>query len=197
MFANVVFTLLETAINHYLHLDPDSIRRTAAFSGKVVAIKETHLQITCYLCFKTDGIRLQHDYAGQADTVLSGPIFALLRLAQSQTTGLPVGITIEGDIDLGQQVQAILRNVDVDWEEQLSHVTGDVIAHQIGNCLRQFSHWAQTTGQSLQQNITEYLQEETRHLPTRIELEDFLQAVDSLRDDVERAEVRWLKLIRV
>jgi ubiquinone biosynthesis protein UbiJ len=43
-------------------------------------------------------------------------------------------------------------------------------------------------------NIREYLQEESRDVPSRYEVERFAQQVDSLRDDVARLEARLNRL---
>ena len=42
----------------------------------------------------------------------------------------------------------------------------------------------------MRQNIGEYLQEESRAVPTREEVEIFRSQVDGLRDDVARFEAR-------
>jgi ubiquinone biosynthesis protein UbiJ len=54
--------------------------------------------------------------------------------------------------------------------------------------------WGRQAADSLARNVGEYLQEEGRDVPARAELEHFLDAVDHLRDDVDRADAR-LKLL--
>ncbi|NCC30261.1 MAG: sterol-binding protein, partial [Gammaproteobacteria bacterium] len=46
-------------------------------------------------------------------------------------------------------------------------------------------------------DLQEYLQEEARLTPTRYEVEAYLTQVDILRDDVERAEARIERLVRL
>jgi ubiquinone biosynthesis protein UbiJ len=43
-------------------------------------------------------------------------------------------------------------------------------------------------------NIREYLQEESRDVPTRYEVERFTREVGTLRDDVERVAARLSRL---
>jgi ubiquinone biosynthesis protein UbiJ len=43
-------------------------------------------------------------------------------------------------------------------------------------------------------NVREYLQEESRDVPTRYEVERFTQRVGTLRDDVERIAARINRL---
>ena len=47
---------------------------------------------------------------------------------------------------------------------------------------------------SLATSAAEYLQEEGRDVPVRLEVEEFLQDVDRLRDDVERLEARIVRM---
>jgi ubiquinone biosynthesis protein UbiJ len=43
-------------------------------------------------------------------------------------------------------------------------------------------------------NVVEFLQEEGRDVPTRVEVEEFLEGVDRLRDDAERLEAKLARL---
>ena len=43
-------------------------------------------------------------------------------------------------------------------------------------------------------NVAEYLQEEGRDVPTRLELEEFLRSVDDVRDATDRFEARLARL---
>jgi ubiquinone biosynthesis protein UbiJ len=42
--------------------------------------------------------------------------------------------------------------------------------------------------------VAEYLQEEGRDVPARIEVEEFLEGVDELRDSTDRFEARLARL---
>ena len=97
---------------------------------------------------------------------------------------------ILGDSDTGQQFQDMLSAVDWDWEEQLSQLTGDVVAHQAGRLAREAIQFISNSSRTLQQDISEYLQEEARLLPARIEVGYFLEEVDQLRADVDRLSAR-------
>ena len=81
-----------------------------------------------------------------------------------------------------------------DWEEQLSHLVGDAAAHQVGNLVRDTLQWGAKSVDTLGRDLTEYLQEESRQLPQRDEVNKFLAAVDVLRNDVERLDARVKRL---
>ncbi len=91
-------------------------------------------------------------------------------------------VEIEGDTALAQRFGDFMAGLEIDWEEQLSRLTGDYVAHAVGTRLRAAGRWGQGSLATLGQDLKEYLQEEGRLLPTRYELDQFLAAVDRLRD---------------
>jgi len=103
-------------------------------------------------------------------------------------------VEIEGDSALAQRFGDFMAGLEIDWEEQLSRLTGDPLAHALGSRLRAASRWGQHSLDVLEQDLKEYLQDEGRLLPTRYELDRFLTAVDRLRDDGERLVARVERL---
>ena len=93
-------------------------------------------------------------------------------------------------------LQDLLAGTDWDWEEQLSQLTGDVIARQVGNLARRSGQFISDSRHTLEQDVSEYLQEEARLLPTRSEVDDFLHDVDELRSDVDRLNARIERLLK-
>ncbi len=104
---------------------------------------------------------------------------------------------IRGDTDTGQAFQDILSEVDLDWEEPLSRLTGDVIAHQAGKLVHEGRQFIRQACGTLEQDLSEYLQEEARLLPARIEVHYFLDEVDRLRSDTDRLTARVARLLKI
>ena len=100
-----------------------------------------------------------------------------------------------GDTELGQQVKKLFDEMDIDWEGHLAHFTGDVVAHQIGSFVRKGMAFKKQFDESMRQNVTEYLQEELRIVPSRNELDDFFTEVDELSLSVERLQAHVNQLI--
>lgn len=189
--------VLETAINRYLELDPHTVQKLSALEGRVIAIELLGLGIRFYMIPSRDGLMVHTHYDAEPDTTLRGAPLSLLRMGLSGDVDrqlLTGNVEILGDTDLGQTFKQILDEMDIDWEEHLSHITGDVVAHQLGRGVRALFNWGQQTGDTLMQDVSEYLQEEARLVGTDMELEDFVQQVDVLRNDVERVEARLKRL---
>ena len=195
---NAAFTaVLETAVNSYLKLAPDSLTRLGRLQGKVVAVELRGLKQTLYLLPDQQGLMIQSHFEGEPDATLSGtPVsFAELSLSSNPNRVLFRGdVTISGDIKLGQDFKRILDELDVDWEEVLSQYTGDVVAHKLGDLLRGFNQWGRNTLNTLGQDAAEYLQQESFDLPFKEEVEPFLKEVNRVRDDVERLAARVARL---
>lgn len=188
---------LEATLNHYLRLDPDAVARMAALQPRSIAIELTPLQLTLYVVPADTGVRLQRQLETGPDTVLRGTPLGLAQLGLGNQGGKALfsgRVTIEGDVETGQAFKAILDEMDIDWEEQLSRLTGDVIAHQLGNTARRAAGFLRQGRRTLEQDIGEYLQEELRVVPTRIETENFSAGVSRLSMDTDRLAARIRRL---
>jgi ubiquinone biosynthesis protein UbiJ len=189
---------LENSLNLYLRQDPGSARRGAALDGKVIALTVTGIDLTLYFLPDKEGVQVLSRYEGSVNTRLTGsPLgFARLALERREDALFQGAVRIEGETGTGQAFQDMLADVDWDWEEQLSHLTGDIVAHRVGEFARQARALLSESRETLAQDSGEYLQEESRLLPTRIEVEYFLAGVDGLREDVDRLGARVDRLVR-
>ncbi len=191
--------VLEQAVNTALALDPKTTERLRRLEGKVIAIELRGTGITLTLQPTSEGkLRLMGDYDGEIDTTLRGAPFAMLRMSTGRTgEGMFSGeVEIEGEVELGQQIQRVFEKLDIDWEEHLSRLTGDIVAHQIGNTVRGLFAWGERTAEHLGRDTADYLQEESDTLPVDWEVEEFINGVDTLRSDVDRIEARVKRLAK-
>jgi ubiquinone biosynthesis protein UbiJ len=146
------------------------------------------------LHFRSDGERIA--IATQSDApaaaTLSGTPFAYLSMVGKQPeNAMRTGaIRIEGDAEVAQAFRDLLQAAKPDFEEELSRVVGDVAAHQMGKFARDAMAFGERVASTFAQNVSEYLQEESRDTVTRIEVDEFNAAVDQLRDDVDRVAAR-------
>ena len=194
--ASTFAAALESALGLYLGQNPDAARRCAQLEGKVIALNITGTGLTMYFLPAADGIQVLGRYQGDVDTRLTGSPLGLARLAlgRREDALFQGAVKLDGDTETGQLFQELLSGADWDWEEQLSRVTGDVLAYRAGRLVRRAGQFLEQTRETLLQDAGEYLQEESRLLPTRTEVDYFLADVDRLRDDVERLGARIQRL---
>jgi ubiquinone biosynthesis protein UbiJ len=188
--------MLEQSVNAALRLDPEGSAALGRFSGKVIAIELQGSPLTLYCLPAAGAMVLLTHYTGTPDTTLSGRPLALLKLVSgdSRRVLLEGEVKIYGDVELGQQFKQVLDRLHIDWEEALSHITGDIVAHQAGHLLREIGSWWSATRERVAANGAEYLQQEVWLLPTRPEVEQFYQDVETLRDDVARLAAKLAQL---
>lgn len=189
---------LEAALNRLLRLDPGAAAALSRFHGRAVGIEVLGLGLALFFIPDAGGrLQVLADIEGEPDSLIRGTPLDLARsaLAGRKEDALFAGrVEIRGDTDLAQRFTGVLGALDIDWEEQLAQLTGDVVAHEAGRAARTAGQWTGRTGRIAAQDLREYLQEELRVLPTGYEVTEWLDEVDRLRDDVERAAARIARL---
>ncbi|HAT8326922.1 TPA: hypothetical protein GDD11_14505 [Legionella pneumophila] len=191
---------LQTAINQAMKLDEQMPQKLQKLDGKTLEMVITPLNVNFYIRFKGSEMQLLHRIDGRPDTIIHSNPIGLIRLSLLPTSKARSlfndKIRISGDIELGQSVKKLFDEIDIDWEGHLAHFTGDVVAHQIGSFVRKGLEFKNQFSTSMQQNITEFLQEELRICPSRNELEDFFAEVDELVLSVDRLQAHINNLMR-
>ena len=185
--------IIETAINRYLALDPELLDKLAQFDGKVIKLEMTGINKSFYMLPSERGMQVLTEYEGSADTVLRGTPVSLFKMGLVSNVAnllLKGEIEISGDTRLGHQFKNVFSQMDIDWSEPLADIVGDDLAYQIQQSGNRLGRWGKTTARSVSTSVSEYLQEESRDVVTDTELNIFNEAVDKLRDDVDRLQAR-------
>jgi ubiquinone biosynthesis protein UbiJ len=188
---------LETALSQYLAMDEDAELFLSPLVGKVIAMTIEPFGSTLYLCPIAKHIQVLEQYHGEPDTTITGSLWALglMGLSSKPMRSVFSGeVKITGDTRTGKKFQTLFEQLDVDLEEKLSHFTGDIIAHKIGQFFRAGQSWGEDTLETLKLNITEFVQDETRDLPVGPELDIFYRKVDETRSDFDRLKIRVERL---
>ncbi len=191
---------IETAMNAWLKLDDESLPRFAGLEGKIICLHITGLDLKLYFLPSRQGMEVLGNYPedGDVDATIKGSPLALMRLGISSNAGetlLKSDVEIEGDSRVAEKFSTILRDVDIDWEELLSRLVGDSVAHQAGETARSSAEWIRESLDAMRMNTGEYLSEEARLTPTDSEIHFFMDQADETRMAVDRLEAR-IKLLR-
>lgn len=191
-----LFRPLTALINRQIKVTTPARELCAELDGKVMAVRIKDTGLAMYFCACPDEIALFGDYDREPDVAISGSILSLARLAgaSSEDAIRDGSLELIGDAEVAQAFQKLLGYGRPDIEEELSGVIGDIAAHRLGEVARSVGSWGKEAGATLGQNITEFLQEERRDVPSRYEVEAFTRKVDELRDDVARIEARLNQL---
>jgi ubiquinone biosynthesis protein UbiJ len=150
------------------------------------------------------GPSLDSEACEPADATISGSPLALLRLAGAtglgrasglgRATGGRAGAVVSGDAETADSYRELIALARPDFEEELSRLIGDVPARALSQFALKTVDWARAARRTAGQNIAEYLQEESRDLVNRPELDEFLHGVDTLRETADRVDARIARL---
>jgi len=184
---------LERVINSGLRYAPGTRQALNELTGKTLCLKTTHPELVLYIAFQQDDVLVTHYGEGTPTATVQGPLFILMTqmgLKHSADDLIGSGIRIEGNQHLVQQVSDIFRSLDLDLEEPIAQLIGDVAAHQVGNVTRSAFSWFKKATQTMMDNTGHYLQNESLQVIERHNLDTFSQGVDQLRADFDRLEAR-------
>ena len=123
-----------------------------------------------------------------ADVSLSGDLPRLVALLGGDHAG--PGLELRGDPALAEAFARLLKHCRPDPEEELARFTGEVFARQAGDAARAAAQWAEQSAVSLRRSMRDFVQEEARLAPTRVEFEAFAEQVEGLRDAAGRLAAR-------
>ena len=183
---------IEHQVNGLLALDPVTIKKLSQWSGKVVMIQCSSPPWHCFLHIEQDRIRLTGTYEGEADATFTGSSAALALLPTKRHLSFDQvhGLVVSGDEELIGDLQAIHRELDIDWERPLGQTFGEIPGHTIARGLRWLGSSARRGQGMVMDNLGEYLQEELRLIPSRVEMEIFASDVQQLARRLDQLE-QW------
>ena len=179
---------LEKQVNSLLKLDPVTFDRLSDHFGCVVEFHCLEPDFQCYATLLEQHVRLSGVYEGEPDVCFSGSMVSFSQLAGDRKTPFSEiqGLSVAGNEALVQALEHIHLDMELDWEKPFVDVFGVIPGHWLAQGIRfagrRFSSLKETT----EQNLSEYLQEELRLIPTRVEIEGFKSDVELLKGSVDR-----------
>ena len=162
--------------------------------GKLVAIRVRDTALASYFAIDNEVVTLSSEQDAEPDVVITGSLVTLALMAGEDSIR-DGSLDLAGDAATAQAFQQLLAHAKPDVEEELSGVIGDAAAHTLGEFARGVGRWARETRSIMRDNIREYLQEESRDVPSRYEVDRFSKDVNVLRDDVDRLAARIDRLV--
>jgi ubiquinone biosynthesis protein UbiJ len=191
-------SLIEKLLDGHVRESTAAMDCLEELSGKRMAIVVVGPNVTAVLSADQDKLRFER--AGdddEVDATITGTPMALL--AAMRGDGLDgfgsEQLKISGDAQVAEVFSLLLRHARPDLEEQLSHLTGDVLAHRFGSVVRDIGAWGNQAFTAVLANSSEFLQEESRQVPARVEIERFYTEIESLRESADRISARIERML--
>lgn len=187
---------IESMINAALEYDPGTRLALANINGQVLAVSVTAPAVTVYVTADDDGVRLMNQWEGQVDTRLHGSLTALAKLARNEHGFVGTGVEVMGNTALLVELQRLLKNLDIDWEDALSEKIGDIAGHHSAEAIRTSVNYTRARTREMHRLTGDFLTEEFKAAVPRAELDAFYQDVDELRLHLDRLEARVNRLFQ-
>jgi ubiquinone biosynthesis protein UbiJ len=182
---------LEALLNRNIESSPRAQALAKKLDGRALRLQIAGTPLEFSLAVQDGRVHLA---AGDrpADATLAGSPLGLAAL------GLPGGedrlrggaLTISGDAEVAQAFRDLFAAAKPDLEEELARFLGDATAHHVGRTMRGVLDYGTRALDTLAMNVSEYLTEESRDVPTRDEVGLFVADVDRLREDADRLAAR-------
>jgi len=180
---------LESIVNTALRYDPSSRQKVSTLTN-ILAVQSHSPTFILYCHGNEDGIRFMTHCDIPATTTLSGSPLALFALLKQPSSLANSGVELSGSIDLLQEWQSILDNLDIDWEDAISGILGDIAGPMFAQNIRKSTSWAKEQKDEQLRLLKEYLPEELSIIPSKIELDQFYSEVNDLTLDTDRLSAR-------
>lgn len=189
---------MEVGLNRFLSLEPSVLTQCAELSGDTLKLSVTSPPLGDFFVeFHAGGVRVASTHETPAHVTVTGSLPLLARLGWQSSrgeSGLPQGLQVEGDTELLTRFNRMLAQVGFDPEEFWAKLVGETAAHRVNQGVKQLLNFGRDTLRTLGLDTAEYLREETGDLARGVDVDEWMDAVDRVRDGVDRLEARLAKL---
>ena len=190
---------IEAVIAKALELSPGTQGRLKQLHPLDIELHCTQPSLRVFASIEEDGgVQIANYRETKATVSIEGTWRDFSRLASASD---PAAALINGDIKISgdtaplMQLQAILGELDIDWEAPIVDAIGPVLGHQLAEVIRAILSGSTTAHRRMKRQLSELILEEGRLSPPKQELDSLFTAIDELVLRTDRIESR-IKRIR-
>ncbi len=187
LWPGLLCTLGEKVLNPLINMDPDALLRLQRLQGKQLAVCLRGIDLRLVLTAQPNGIWL-NSHQEVVDCSVETEFSALQQLSDpSQLTRLirENKLQIDGDLQTLQQFSQFFQQLNPDWQEKLSALLGDAVAHKAARAIVALQQGIRNYLQQADQTIQELAQDELRLTPVAAEVQQFSREVSTLAGRTE------------
>lgn len=186
---------LETALNHSLSLDPDTMQRLGALDGRSVQIHLRGPELVLTVTVEGDRLKVGPPREDSQLRMAASPGSLLAMALRRGDDGIAPGkVEIAGDADLARRLEKLASQFAPDFEEAFARSFGDVLGVPLAKAVRKGLSHARISAKHFTEDSADWLRDEARLAVAPGEAEGFLDGVDLVRERSERLESRLARL---
>ena len=195
LLGSLALAPLEQAFNFLIKDDPHLADLLEPFENKTVEVKTRQPSLTVCVILERDRIRLSGlDAANmgiETDARIEAPVGTLLSILTSKANALVnTELQISGDIELVQDLLRALHEADIQWQDLVGSVFGDVLSRHVQQLAEAGGEWRTQANTRIKRNLDDYLKEEASVLPHSLDTARFYEQVHDLRLQLDRLGAR-------
>mgnify|MGYP000034145857 CR=1 FL=1 len=188
----VLLKPIGNVLNAALAADPSALGALKELTGRRIALHISDFTLTVVAHIEAHGI----DLTGPIEAPDAEVTGTLAQLVAAGHSGSPKGLSVAGDAELVHGLSRAMARLPAAAWERLAQTIGDVPARGLERLGAGLLSAFNDTRERLSGTLAEYLQYELRAVVPRAELDEFLSAVDRVRNDTERLDKRFERLER-
>lgn len=181
-------------LNHLLRGNPWALERLSRFSGKTIRFDFAPIRFSLTIGSNGEVMPAAPDAMPEATIAATFPL--LMRIVAMREPDMSLADTA-GDAALLDEIIYLASHLTWDFEEDLSHLFGDPVAHRLATSGKKLLGWPGAALFGMAGALAEYWTEERPLLARAEDVRRFLREVALLNTEVETLEKRLEKLERV
>ncbi len=189
---------IETVIAKAVDLSPGAQGRLTQLHPLAIEIRCTQPALRMFFCVEADGgIQIASYRETKAAVSIEGTWRDFSRVASASDPAAALinsNVKISGNTTPLLQLQAIVADLDIDWEAPIVDAIGPVFGHQLAEVIRAITRTSGTTHRRMKRQLSEFILEEGRFSPPKPELDSFFTAIDDLVLRTDRIESRLKRI---
>jgi ubiquinone biosynthesis accessory factor UbiJ len=183
------------SLNHLLRQQAWARDKLRAHAGRTVrmVIASPLGEVSSDAVIAIDGTLLEPDAERPGEhpgvtLTLRPSVDAVFGLLREGPRGLSPHLKVDGDVMLAAAVGEVAQHIRWEFEEDLSRVVGDRVAHRVGEAMRDGVRQFEGLRERVESGLRQYLVEEDRSLVARGELRELVVALREIEQRIERLE---------
>ena len=196
-FGSLALLPVEKILNAIAGSDAHVVKKLSAFDSKCIEVVSLSPDFSLSIRFEDGTIKLSaidsQTLGIQPDATISGKAESLLSLLATKSDHRAMAdaaIDISGDATLVQDLQMTIESLDIDWQDYLAPILGDVLSNELGDIQSSARDWSKSASTSMHRGVRDYLTEEARLVPSELEVDSFSNRLDQLRLSTDRVAAK-------